>query len=231
MSDKYSFDELLRATTELTVTLPKKKVTYYLRGLTNPEKDRRHKMSVLAGRKMRRELQDTKSDAYLVDMAQLDEEDNRQVFVDSLLGVRQSELANEAASNIVRASYPEPSENADIGELIDLEDEEDQIEEDVRKERIKFVEDGIKVYEESLADKDIDELRAMYAKARMERLCNEAYLVEHTAQTLYFAVFSDEKRTKRIFKNVEEVTQHGLYERLRNTYYELDRWSGEQLKN
>lgn len=229
--EKYQFDDLFRATTELEINAGGRSVKYYLRGLTSTEIDVRAKMSLLAARKMKRKLDDEESDEYKTEMLQVYEETDKQMFINALVDVMKPKFSREAVQKVVRMHYPEPPDEAEIVELINLEDEEDNIEDEVILERKKFVDKKIEAYRKEIEDKTVDQLRELYAVERVNRISNDAFTEEFHRQTVYFATYVDPARTKRLFKDADSTMDHGLFIRIRDEYYELDRWSSEQLKN
>lgn len=229
----FGYDDLFRATSDEVVKVGDKEVKFYLRGLSSTEKDRRHKFAVRAARDMRQKLSNESSEEYELEMALVYSETSKEILIDSLASAHEEVAWADARVKVVRKDYPEPPDNADISDMIEIEDEEDRIEEELFDKRREFVEERVKNYRTELADLSVEELREMYAKVRVDSICYQAYMDSSTRSTLFYSVFRDKGRKNRFFENVQHVDEisSSIRDRLRDAYYALDKWSSEDLKN
>jgi hypothetical protein len=196
----YSLDQYLRVLDE--IPLPNSKVIY-LRSLSDNEMKLRREAAMLASRNRRIELRDESSAAFLQFIIPLNDETDENL-IRAILSMSRPDFSADAEERhpFVHLPYPD---DAELEERLDIDEQRKERRIQIIEERRKYIENAEKALEEKLQGWSREQLIATCREKVISNQLMAAYVEEHSRQLVFLGSFSDKKRTKRFFKDVEET--------------------------
>ena len=215
----YTLDQYLRVLDEMP--LPDRRVIY-LRSLSDNEMKLRQKAAMFASRNKRAELRDENSAAFLEFIAPLNDEEEGNL-VQAILNMSRPDFSAEAEERYPLIHMPYP-DDAELEERLDVDEERTARRVRIMDDRRKYNEDREKTRKAELEEWDRERLIGVCKEKVISNQLMVAYVEEHERQLLLLGSFSDEKRTKPFFKNVEELTKlnKDVYRQLFATLREIN---------
>lgn len=219
-------DALWRVEDEVTVSTPSGELTVYMRTISDMENDNRVKEALAAARRFRVRLSDKGSDEYRWHIAHLDDASS-EALRDIAVELRRIELARESISEVFARSWPEPKKDADVEGLIKVEEQREKIEADVEDARSDWIEKGLEVYREQLAEMPDERLMEIAVAGQTTSAVNGVFQQSMDRATVHYACFRDDGYQERLFPTLKSVedANHRVVDQLIARYRELDRWT------
>lgn len=222
--------ELLQKLFKYRKTVEINGVTLYMRVIGDQVVEDARKAALLESRKLRKELRDVDSDAYLLHLDGLND-----LSLEELTGT----VILQSSRDIMR-EYLQRTPRPQLDPLPEYPTQEQQEEYEAAKtardeayvtDMQAYVESWRKEYTEGLRDRPIEQLRQMTMRHQTDRVCEELFTKEFEDRVLIHAIFSDKDYKKRAF-TLEEFRDLPIeIKRKLRDEYDTITIGGDDLKN
>lgn len=205
--------------------------TFYVRAMSDFDLQAREEFVLKQQAKLRRELNDKNSDAYLTHLDWLDEA-NDETLLATAVSFESVSLRQKSVAEIPEPIIPFP-DDADDAEKQTIIAEREQAYKDTLAKRQAWADEQTEAKRQELAAKTPDELRKLAKRAviAMQLWTLRSRLTD--AYTIYCAVYTDEAFSKRYAETPEKSLEIPAEWRVQlvNAYYEeMERVSMQELK-
>lgn len=231
---RYSLDDLLRVTGEITLERRGKKFKVHLRTLGVAADDARRVYATRKARLAYRQVSKEDSPERLELLEPL-QRASKPDLIELLLAMKRSEFMRDARLEIVPVDVPEPDGEPTITDVVVIEEQQDTIERDLAVERAAYVERRLEESRNECLSRSDADLLAEATRLRVDAHVNAAFGDAYADATLFWAVYRDAQFKKPFFGGPDEVGEADgvLRDTLLSEYYRLDVFMQEPdgLKN
>lgn len=212
--------------------------TFYLRTLSAKQDELRQAYATKAAREYRVKLRDTGSEEHLLHIVPL-KEATREELAQLVLNAEERRLVMLAVAEVDPEKEAQLPDNADIGDVLDTEEEQERLDKDTEERRRAWVKEMLDGFRAEHIDGDgkwsDTELLSKATEEHIKTLSLNVFSNTFQDASLLYGVYADKGRKKPYFTTLDEVSE--CDSRLRMTlvveYFRLDEASRDAsiLKN
>lgn len=204
--DTRKMDELILKLFRFKKEVAFNDITLYLRVVSDAVLEDARQHGLLESRKLRRDLRNHDSDAYLIYLDAIDELDTEQL-VNGNINLAMRDIMQEYMAMTPLEQLPALTDNPSLEEQEDYEAAKKERETNYLNDMQTYVDSWKEGYEKSLRAMKRERLLQEFKLKRVDDVCRDLFVKEYESYVLSSAVFVDAEYKVRAFKNVTDFKQ------------------------